>query len=71
MIRNHVLFCLILTSLISLGSCNLAFLEAGYGHSTEMVNSNLEIGESLLNVKCFWVKGFNVYDISGLEKKEK
>ena len=28
-------------------------------------------GEDIINVRCFWIKGLNVYDISPLEKTDK
>lgn len=31
-------------------------------------NYTLKSSEEILNVRCYWIKGFNVYDVSELQK---
>jgi hypothetical protein len=28
----------------------------------------VKAAEEILNVRCYWIKGWNVYDVSGLQK---
>ena len=34
----------------------------------ESMLEEYQAGEEIFNVRCYWIKGWNVYDISGLEK---
>ena len=64
-ILNILFFSYTLAQSLSSDSQDLKFMSNLFQDAPKAFNTNLTI--ELFDVRCFWAKGFNVYDISNLE----
>ncbi len=52
-----------------------AFLRENVGNGVDSVNATLSSGDvaslasDIFNVKCFWITGFDVYDVSSIQNE--
>ena len=47
---------------------NYKYPNENISNEIDILNSEFNLSEEIINVRCFWIKGWNVYDISGLQR---